>query len=162
MTEFDSSRRIFVSYIDKSREYYLARGYGNPYRWAHNESAPFAPLAKPLSRSRVALISTAALTRERGSLMEVYAAPTEPPPVALYTDHRSWDKKATHTRDVESFLPIRRVAEFAAVGCIGSLSPRFYGVPTDFSQRRTVDEYAPAILDLCRADAVDIALLVPL
>ena len=162
MTEFDSSRRIFVSYIDKSREYYLARGYGNPYRWAHNESAPFAPLAKPLSRSRVALISTAALTRERGSLMEVYAAPTEPPPVALYTDHRSWDKKATHTRDVESFLPIRRVAEFAAVGRIGSLSPRFYGVPTDFSQRRTVDTYAPAVLDLCRVDEVEVALLVPL
>jgi hypothetical protein len=162
MTEFDSSRRIFVSYIDKSREYYLARGYGNPYRWAHNESAPFAPLAKPLSRSRVALISTAALTRERGSLMEVYAAPTEPPPVALYTDHRSWDKKATHTRDVESFLPIRRVAEFAAIGRIGSLSPRFYGVPTDFSQRRTVDTYAPAVLDLCRVDEVEVALLVPL
>jgi len=52
MAEFDSSRRIFVSYIDKSREYYLARGHGNPYRWAHNENAPFAPLAKPLSQSR--------------------------------------------------------------------------------------------------------------
>ena len=77
MTEFDSSRRIFVSYIDKSREYYLARGYGNPYRWAQSENAPFAPLAKPLSQSRVALVSTAALTRELGSLMEVYAAPTE-------------------------------------------------------------------------------------
>jgi len=162
MTEFDSSRRIFVSYIDKSREYYLARGYGNPYRWAHNENAPFAPLAKPLSQSRVALVSTAALTRERGSVMEVYGAPTEPLPVALYTDHRSWDKKATHTRDVESFLPIRRVAEFAAVGRIGDVSPRFYGVPTDFSQRRTVVTYAPAILDLCRADAVDVALLIPL
>ena len=36
MNEFDPSHRIFVSYIDKSREYYLARGYGNPYRWAHH------------------------------------------------------------------------------------------------------------------------------
>ena len=162
MTELDSSRRIFVSYIDKSREYYLARGFGNPYRWAHYEDSPFAPLAKPLSQSRVALISTAALTRESGSLMEVYAATTEPPPVALFTDHRSWDKKATHTRDVESFLPIRRVAEFAAAGRVGGLSPRFYGVPTDFSQRRTVEKYAPAVFDFCRADAVDVALLVPL
>ena len=162
MSEFEASHRSFVSYIDKSREYYLARGYGNPYRWAHHEDAPFAPLAKPLSQSRVALVSTAALTRERSTLKEVYSAPAEPPPVALYTDHRSWDKKATHTRDVESFLPIRRVAEFAAAGRIGGPAPRFYGVPTDFSQRRTVDEYAPAILDLCRADAVDIALLVPL
>lgn len=162
MTEFDPSHRSFVSYIDKSREYYLARGYGNPYRWAHHTDAPFAPLAKPLSQSRVALVSTAALTRERRTLTEVYCAPTEPPPVALYTDHRSWDKKATHTRDVESFLPIRRVAEYAAAGRIAAPSPRFYGVPTDFSQRRTLDKHAPAILDLCRADAVDVALLVPL
>ena len=162
MSELDTSNRIFVSYIDKSREYYLARGYGNPYRWAHHEDAPFAPLAKPLSESRVALISTAALPGEHQSLMEVYAAPTAPPPAALFTDHRAWHKQATHTRDVESFLPIRRLEQFAAAGRIGSPSPRFYGVPTDYSQRRTVHEYAPAVLDLCRADAVDVALLVPL
>ena len=162
MAEFDASHRLFVSYIDKSREYYLARGHANPYRWAHHESAPLTPLTKPLNHSRVALVTTAALNRENSCLMEAYSSPTEPPPVSMYTDHRSWDKKATHTRDVESFLPIRRVAGFAAIGRIGSPSPRFYGVPTDFSQRRTVDQYAPAILDFCRADAVDVVILVPL
>jgi hypothetical protein len=54
---------------------------------------------------------------------------------ALLTDHLSWHKEATHTRDVESFLPIRRLEEFAAAGVIGSPSPRFYGVPTDYRQR---------------------------
>ena len=160
MTEFDSSHRTFVSYIDKSREYYLARGHANPYRWATHEDAPFAPLAKPLSESRVALLTTAALTRD--NLTKVYCAQTEPPPAAMYTEHRSWDKKATHTRDVESFLPIRRLREFAAAGRIGGLSPRFYGAPADFSQRRTIEEHAPAVLDFCRADAIDVALLVPL
>jgi len=162
MSEFDPSHRKFVSYIDKSREYYLARGHANPYRWAQHEDAPFTPLAKPLSQCRVGLVSTASLSREGAKHLAVYAAPTAPPPVALYTDHRSWDKRATHTRDVDSFLPIRRIAEFAAAGRIGALSPRFYGAPTDFSQRRTVDEYAPAVLDRCRADAVDVALLAPL
>lgn len=162
MNEFDPSHRIFVSYIDKSREYYFADGYENPYRWAHHEDVPFAPLLKPLSKSRVALISTAALSGEEQSLMEGYAVSTAPPPAALFTDHRSWHKEATHTRDVESFLPIRRLEEFAAVGRIGSPSPRFYGVPTDYSQRRTVDKYSPEVLDLCRADAVDVALLFPL
>jgi hypothetical protein len=162
MTEFDTSHRIFVSYIDKSREYYLERGYGNPYRWAHHQDVPFSPLKKPLNKSRIGLITTAALTRESAHSFEVYAAPTELPPAALFTEHRSWDKAATHTRDVETFLPIRRVKEFAAAGRIGDLAPRFYGVPTDFSQRRTIGEYAPAVLDACRADAVDVALLVPL
>jgi D-proline reductase (dithiol) PrdB len=162
MHDFDGSHRIFVSYIDKSREYYLARGYGNPYRWAHHEDVPFAPLTKPLSESRVALITTASLSGEERNSMEVYAAPAAPPPSYLFTDHRSWHKQATHTGDVESFLPVRRLAEFAATGRIGSPSPRFYGVPADFSQRRTVATYAPAVLDLCRADAADLALLFPL
>ena len=162
MTEFDTSHRVFVSYIDKSREYYLARGYGNPYRWAHHKDVPFSPLKKALNKSRVALVTTAALTKESAATSEVYAAPTEPPPAVLFTEHRSWDKAATHTRDVETFLPIRRVREFAAAGRIDNLSPHFYGVPTDFSQRRTIDKYAPELLDVCRADAVDLALLVPL
>ena len=28
-----TDHRKFVSYIDKSREFYLAQDYGNPYRW---------------------------------------------------------------------------------------------------------------------------------
>ena len=163
MSEVDPSHRVFVSYIDKSRDYYLAHGYANPYRWAYHSDVPFAPLARPLSESRVALIGTAALAREESrSSRKVYAAPTAPPPEALFTDHLAWHKTATHTRDVETFLPIRRLGELAAAGRIGSLSPCFYGVPTDFSQRRTVDAHAPAVLDLCRADAVDAVLLVPL
>ena len=63
MIEFDPSHRSFVSYIDKSREYYPGRGYANPYQWAHHQDAPFPPLAKPLNQSRVALVSTSALTQ---------------------------------------------------------------------------------------------------
>ncbi len=162
MNEFDASHRIFVSYIDKSREYYLARGFGNPYRWAYNEDAPFAPLAKPLANCRVGLITTAILSEQEQKPKKVYAAPTTPVPAGLYTEHIFWHKEATHTRDLDSFLPISRVAECAGDGRVGALSPRFYGVPTDFSQRRTNEEYAPALLDLCRTDAVDVTLLFPL
>ena len=161
MSEFDQAHRIVVSYIDKSREYYLARGHGNPYRWASHEDAPFTPLVKPLSQSRVAVMTTASLT-EDWKAREVYAAPTSQPPEALYTDHLFWHKKATHTKDVESFLPLRRLEEYAAQGRIGSLAPRFYGVPTDYSIRRTVNELAPAALERCRTDEVDAALLVAL
>ena len=35
----------FVSYIDRSREYYAAQGYPMPYRWAENDDAPFAQVA---------------------------------------------------------------------------------------------------------------------
>ena len=53
------SHRSHVSYIDKSREYYRASGYDRPYRWAHYEDAPFSRLAKPLSQSRIGVVTTA-------------------------------------------------------------------------------------------------------
>ena len=89
-------------------------------------------------------------------------AATRPAPEALYTRHLSWHKTATHTDDVETFLPVCRLNEYVAEGRLGSLAPRFYGVPTVYSARQTVHEDAPAVLDFCREDAVDIALLVAL
>src|ERR687891_1808896 len=49
-----------IEYMERTRDYYLALGYDNPYRWAHYVDVPFRPLAKPLAASRLALISTAA------------------------------------------------------------------------------------------------------
>ncbi len=164
----DPAHRIFVSYIDKSRDYYEAQGYGNPYRWASNTAAPFTQLTKPLVECMVGIVTTASLL-EAGEDPEpfsappvVYAAPTNPPPASLYTQHRFWDKEATHTRDLGSFFPLPPLTKFAAEGRIASVSPRFYGVPTRYSQRQTITADAPEILRLCREDAVDAVLLVAL
>ncbi|MEX2206405.1 MAG: hypothetical protein WEF50_09290 [Myxococcota bacterium] len=163
------THRTFVSYIDRTREYYGAQGYEKPYVWARHTDAPFAPLAKPLAQCRVGLITTASPWREekpvdgvlRGS-KQVWSGPIDAPPERLFTDDLSWDKQATHTRDVESFLPIRRLQELAAQGRIGGMAKRFHGVPTDYSQRRTTLQDAPQILARCREDEADVALLVPL
>ena len=49
-----------IDYMRRTRDYYLALGYDNPYRWAHYVDAPFTPLKKPLKDSTLALITTAA------------------------------------------------------------------------------------------------------
>jgi hypothetical protein len=168
MDSVKPEQRIFVSYIDKSREYYLAQGFGNPYRWAYHRDAPFTPLRKPLPEARIGLVTTASLLEgdadpEIDSIPKVvYAAPVEPPPQRLYTEHRSWDKEATHTNDLDSFAPINRLQEAAASGRIGSLSTRFYGLPTEYSQSKTNEIDAPELLRLCREDRVDAAILVAL
>ncbi len=157
--------RSFVSYIDRSREYYAAQGYERPYAWACHDDVPFARLSKPLSGCRVGLVTTAGRTETVGAIgigplkRELYAAPSDPPPERLFTDDLFWDKQATHTDDVDSFLPVNRLAEYAASGRIGSASPRFYGVPTDYSQARTLQRSAPQILEWCREDGVDAVLL---
>jgi hypothetical protein len=161
--------RPHVRYVERTREYYAAQGYEKPYRWARYADVPFAPLARPLAASRVALVTTAVPWCDekpkdgvlRGG-REVWSGETAQPPERLYTDHLAWDKQATHTRDVESFLPIRSLASWAEVGRIHDLAPRFHGVPTDYSQRRTLEQDAPEILRRCREDAAHVVLLVPL
>ncbi len=49
-----------IPYLPRIREYYQALGYGAPYEWAHYADVPFQPLRAPLSRCRIALITTAA------------------------------------------------------------------------------------------------------
>jgi D-proline reductase (dithiol) PrdB len=157
--------RSFVSYIDRSREYYAAQGYDKPYTWPRYDNVPFTPLSKPLSGCRVGLVTTAGKPRPANPIeasfyhREIYAQPAIPPPTVLFTDDLFWDKKATHTKDVDSFLPVNRLSECAKNGRIGSASPRFYGVPTDYSQSRTIERYCPQILQWCREDSLDAVLL---
>lgn len=155
--------RSFVSYIDRSRDYYAAQGYTQPYSWATHRDAPFAPLRKGLSESRIGLVTTAGRPEiegaSQGRSRELYAMPITPTRPRLYTGHLFWDKEATHTDDLDSFLPLNRLGEYAAEGRIASISPRFYGVPTDYSQGKTIRKDAPQILEWCQEDRVDAVLL---
>jgi hypothetical protein len=169
MPDSQITHRSFVSYIDRTREYYAAQGYERPYRWAHHGSVPFAKLEKPLAESRVTVVTTASPFVDPvagedvvGGSKQVWSGETAVTPNRLYTDDLAWDKETTHTDDVESFVPLGSLRAFVREGRIGSLARRFHGVPTDYSQRRTLEQDAPEILARCREDAVDIALLVPL
>jgi hypothetical protein len=162
-----------IRYIDRSRAYYLALGYDNPYRWAHNQDAPFAALTKPVARSRVALITTAApLKPDAGDqgpwapynasakFTEVYWMPIDPPP-DLRISHLGYDRKHTSAEDINAYFPLQRLKEAADAGRIGEFNGRFYGVPTLRSQRLTIERDAPQILDLCREDGIEAAVIVP-
>ena len=48
-----------VAYMARTRAWYLALGYDNPYRWAHYLYVPFTRLSQPLSEATVTLITTA-------------------------------------------------------------------------------------------------------
>ena len=160
----DPTHRTFISYIDRTREYYAALGYEQPYAWSYYDEVPFAPLAKPLAESRVGLVTTASPLRleKEKTPQAVWSGAVEPPPERLYTGDRAWDRDNTHTDDRETFLPIRRVQEWIAAGRVGSLAEHFVGVPTEYSQRRTIERDAPEVERLLREDGVDVALLVPL
>ena len=161
----DPTHRTFVSYIDKSREYYLTRGYSNPYRWAHFEDVPFSPLQRPLPQTALTLITTAHLIPaedEAPSLHSVYSVRSDDPPRRFSTDGLFWDRHATHTDDLDSYFPVHRLQELVHAGRIARLTQRLHGLPTEYSQRLTRERDAPEVLRRCREDGADAAILVPL
>jgi hypothetical protein len=153
----------YVRYIDRSRDYYAAHGYDKPYRWAHCDTVPFAPMRRPLAESTLAIVTTAmpdaSYTRDTRRLA---VCETATAPAALYTQEVFWDKEATHTDDLGSYFPLAALQALAGEGRIGRIAPHYYCVPTTYSQRKTLDEDAPAIVAGCVRDEVDVALLVPL
>ena len=164
------THRSFVSYIDKSREYYAAQGYTQPYQWVYHKEVPFNMLSKPLSDCTVGVVTTATLPAHWQSLPEgesrpqkrPYAESTYPVPEGLYTKDLEWDKDTTYTDDLDTYLPLKRLKELQQSGQIGKVSPRYYGAPTTYSQRQTRENDAPLIFNWCQEDGVDIAILVPL
>jgi D-proline reductase (dithiol) PrdB len=162
-----------IPYIERTRHYYLKLGLDNPYRWAHYDEVPFTPLAQPLSRSRLALITTAAPHRvglgDQGpgakynaaaKFYTVYMGPTDVEP-DLRISHLTYDRKHTRAEDANTWFPLARLHEAVRSGRIGALTPRFYGAPTNRSQRVTLERDAPELEARCREDGADVALIVP-
>jgi D-proline reductase (dithiol) PrdB len=162
-----------IPYLQRTRDYYLALGFSVPYRWAHFEDVPFTPLTKPLAESRLALIATAAPyqpdTGDQGpgapyngaaKFFSVYSAKVDSLPDVRIA-HLSYDRVHTSAADPNTWFPLERLRNAVARGRVGALTPRFYGAPTNRSQRVTREADAPELLRLCREDDADIAVLVP-
>lgn len=161
-----------VRYMDRTREYYQALGF-SPYRWAHYTDAPFTPLAKPLARARVVLITTAApFQPEAGDqgphaaynagakFYKVYSASVDRTP-DLRISHVGYDRANTVPDDLDAYFPLARLREAVAAGRVGSLTERFHGAPTNRSHRVTMETDAPELLRRCQEDGADAVLLVP-
>ena len=121
----------------------------------------FAKLSKPLSECRLALITTANPAEYDGK-RRLWSGTIGPAPSRLHTADLAWDKESTHTDDRESFLPIEVASKLAREGVFAGLTPRFHGVPTDYSQRKTTEDVAPKLLQRLRDDGADGAILCPL
>ena len=152
--------------MDRTRLYYRALGYDSDYVWATFADVPFVRLQKPLAEAKIALLTTAS-PPDRGNVdsfgvRHIWSGLVADPPERPFTDNVAWDKESTHTEDRASFLPIEAASELAAAGLFAALAPRFHGVPTEYSQRKTLEEDAPQVLARLRDDGADAAILCPL
>ena len=67
----------------------------------------------------------------------------------------------TTAEDLGSYFPLAALRRGVQAGRIAALAPRFHGLPTNRSQRATLDTDVPELVVRCRDDAVDAVLLVP-
>ncbi len=162
-----------IPYMARTRAYYQAIGYDTPYRWAHYAAVPFHPLTKPLSQSRVAIITTAArFDSTKGDqgpaaayngaakFYSVYDGDTTQTH-DLRISHIAYDRAHTSADDMGTYFPLSQMRRLAATGRIGEIGPRFFGAPTNRSHRITLETDAPNVLARCREDAIDAVVLVP-
>jgi hypothetical protein len=170
---FAVAHDVPIPYLQRTRDYYQALGYGAPYEWAHYAEAPFHHLSKPLSDCRIALITTAA-PYQPGKGDQGPGAPYNAA-AKFYTvysgdsahdhdlriSHIAIDRAHTTAEDPAVYFPLQALRQCATSGRIGALAPRFHGAPTNRSHRVTLEIDGSEIVARCAADHVDAAILVP-
>jgi hypothetical protein len=126
---------------------------------------------KPLSRSHVALITTAspyqpdkgdqgpgAPYNSAAKFYRVFSLPIDPEP-DLRISHVGIDRLHTTAEDSRSWLPLAQMKRLAAEGRIGAIAPRIHGMPTNRSHRVTTGQDCPEMLARLREDEADVAVL---
>ena len=139
-------------------------------------SIPWTPVRKPLSQSRVALLSTAGLSMKGDPPFDMELERRSPMRGdsswrRLRADATGASVEANHLhidtgyllRDLNVALPLDRLRELVAAGEVGSMADTHYSImgyqgnDTSALER----ESAPAIAEVMRREEVDLALLVP-
>lgn len=162
-----------IPYMQRTRDYYRAIGYTTRYRWAHYLEAPFTPLRKPLSQTRVTMITTAAPYQpgkgDQGPGAPYNGSAKFYVPYSgetgqdhdLRISHIGYDRTHTTATDSGTWNPLPALRAAIASGRIGGLTRRFHGAPTNRSHRVTVETDAPEILRRCQEDGAEAAFVVP-
>lgn len=133
---------------------------------------PWTPVTKPLSASKIALVTTAGIHHGHQKPFNM-SDPTGDPTFRIidtetieedymithdYYDHRDADI------DLNIIFPVTRLKEMAAAGIIGSVAERhfsFMGHITDSHIEKLIEKSAPEVAAGFLQDHVDVVLLTP-
>jgi D-proline reductase (dithiol) PrdB len=154
-----------VRYIDQVRQ--VIYPDQPPYQWSMFETTPWTPLARPLSKCRIALLSSGGIhlkdqppfnsVKNDLSWREI---PIDAAPRDFRISHYS--KNAQRVQDFNTVFPLERLRELAAEGFVGSLAPiAFTFMGRIFKRTELQKEMTPGIVERLRLLDVDAALLVP-
>lgn len=160
-----------IPYRQRIRTYYQTLGYGAPYKWAHYADVPFTAPIKPMAKSRIALITTAAPYKEgagdqgpgapynsAAKFYNVYSGDTSKDH-DLRVSHIGIDRKHTTAEDQNTWFPLLAMRDLQKRGVIGEIAPRFHGAPTNRSHQATLDVDCKELLARVKEDQAEAVII---
>lgn len=142
---------------------------------AKHQTTPWTPMTRPLNQSRVALISTAGIARADDVPFDQEGERQNPwwgDPSYLVVPRESTEEDCklyhmhidcqTGEKDLDVFLPLRRLDELVKDGIVGESAASHYSIMgyqlcTDTLENET----APAMLNQLKSESVDAVVLIP-
>jgi D-proline reductase (dithiol) PrdB len=141
------------------------------YPWPTFTEAPWTPVVKPLSRSRIAVVSTGGLyCPAKDAPFDAHAAAGDAGWRAIPADTDMTTLEIAHDHfphdlaraDMNTIFPQDRLRELVAAGQIGSLAETHYSIMGYCPDAADLAEQtAPAIASALAAEGVDVALVIP-
>jgi len=142
-----------------------------PYPRPAFEESPWAPLARPLSESRIACLTTGGLslageqepfitTPEYGDYT-LRRLPRDFEPARVRLDHTHYPHENAEA-DLNCIFPLERLGELESAGEIGSLAPTHYSIMGyQPLWTRLYNEIVPGVVEGMRAEGVEAACSAP-
>lgn len=150
-----------------------ARVFLAAYRWKRIDPVPCAPLQRPLSESKIAIVSTAGLVlpsqtpfdmNVKGGDWSSREIPSDVEVSSLIDAHRSesYDHAGVNA-DPNLGFPLDPLRDLEREGFIGSINHRHFSFMGSITApSRLMQESAPPVADALAADGVDVVLLIPI
>ena len=134
-----------------------------------HDGAPWTPWKKELSQSKLGVVTTAGLHLRgdrpfEGGDHSFRAIPSSASPNDVIQSHASIGFDHTgYYRDINLAFPLDRMRELVDGGTLGSLATNYYSfMGAQRNPTRIIEETAPEVARLLKADQVDAVLLIPI
>lgn len=155
----------YTSYVEVTRAAFPDQP---PYQWTVNETAPWTPITKPLSESKVVLIASGGIYPKDDSPfnsikndLSFREIPRDVDVKNLRISHDFYDH-ADAERDINCVFPIERLRELEEEGFIGKLSEtHFTFMGRIFKKTSLLNEMIPPLVKNLKERSIDLAFLVP-
>ncbi|MDY6851343.1 MAG: glycine/sarcosine/betaine reductase selenoprotein B family protein [Thermodesulfobacteriota bacterium] len=157
-----------IDYVTSLSRMYQSQGFP-PYAWSEFDTSPWTPFEKPLSRARLALVSSAGIFQDDQEPFDPWAVndlsireiPVDAPFSRLKLHHNYFDHRDA-LKDFNCVYPVHRLKELEEAGFIGRLAPRAItlGMGRLYQRQALQDETVPNIVKSLKSQDADTVLLV--